>query len=58
MKYRTDGGDNLVDILGRYPDIYKCMAIVVMAVFRSTSLLTIFSLTLDHVLVDDSHRDS
>ena len=58
VKYRPNGGDNLVDILGRYPDICKCRATVVMAVLSSTSLLTVFSLTLDHVLVDDGHRDS
>ena len=54
MKYRTNGGANLVDILSRYPDIYKqveddCYALL---------LLTIFCLTLDHVLIDDNHRDS
>ena len=54
MKYRTNGGANLVDILSRYPDIYKqvegdCSALL---------LLTIFCLTLDHVLIDDNHRDS
>ena len=61
MKYRTNGGDNLVHILSRYPDI--CKRTVVVSVLRSVFysdifLLTIFRLTLDYVLVDDRHRDS
>ena len=30
VKYRPNGGDNLVDILGRYPDICKCRASVML----------------------------
>ena len=55
MKYRTYGGDNLVHILSRYPDICKRTVVVSVLSYSDIFLLTIFRLTLDYVLVDDSH---
>ena len=56
MKYRTNGGDNLVHILSRYPDICNGTVVVsVLSYYSDIFLLTIFRLTLDYVLVDDSH---
>ena len=45
MKYRTNGGDNLVHILSRYPDI--CKRTVVVSVLRSVFYSDIFALEQD-----------
>ena len=58
VKYRTNGGDNLVHILSRYPDICKRTVVVSVLSYSDIFQLTIFRLTLDYVLVDDRHSDS